>query len=254
MKKHTALLALSLLAALITLQSTQAAVILVDDFTSGSVIKTNQRLNEDEIDNGWEANGAGSPTSDWTITAGFLSNSSTVIDSVASEGGVGQVVSYGADANTAVTISFNYDIASGDNLYLHLWGLDGTYDLSTNGQIVNFQAVNGGIFFQDQDAAVTGHNFKIGQNAGGGANTALAILGGSGTYSNTIDIGSLNIAGVTTAGDFEYYMLGFARNEDGTAGTTSIDNLSFTSVPEPGAYAMLTGLTALVFVMLRRRR
>jgi hypothetical protein len=254
MKKHTTPLALSLLAALITLQSTQAADILVDDFSGTSVIKTNQRLNENEINAGWEANGAGPPTSDWTITGGFLSNSSTAIDNVASEGGVGQVVSYGADANTAVTISFNYDIGSGDNLYLHLWGLDGTYDPSTNGQIVNFQAINGGIFFQNGDAAVTGHNFKIGQNAGGGANTALASLGGSGTYSNTIDIGSLNIAGVTTAGDFEYYMLGFARNEVGTAGTTSISNLSFTSVPEPGTYALLAGLTGLVFVMLRRRR
>jgi hypothetical protein len=49
-------------------------------------------------------------------------------------------------------------------------------------------------------------------------------------------------------------MLGFGRDVGATAGTISIDNLSFTSVPEPGTYALLAGLTGLVFVMLRRRR
>jgi hypothetical protein len=129
--------------------------------------------------------------------------------------------------------------------------MDGTYEAATDSIVVNFSTLDGGLSWKDDDANVEAYALQ-----GGGANpgAALVTLSGSGTYSTTIDIGSLSIAGVTTAGDFEYYMLGFARNEVGTAGTTSISNLSFTSVPEPGTYALLAGLTGLVFVMVRRRR
>jgi hypothetical protein len=250
MKKHTAPLALSLLAALITLQSTQAAVILVDDFTSTSVDSHSGggRLIEDEINEGWDKNGSSS----WEIAGGVLTNSNTD-GAVASEGGVAQVFSYGADANTEVTLSFDYTLATGDKLYVHLWGIDGTYD-PISSQIVNHAVTDGTMTWSNQDEAVEAYNFSTGLSPNGNTATAFGSLTGIGTYSTTINIASLGVAGVANAGDFEYYMLGFARDVGGTPGTTSIDNLSFTSVPEPSTYAMLTGLTALVFVILRRRR
>ena len=245
MKKPKTLLALSLLAALITLQSTQAADILVDDFTSTTFTGDSGRLKENRIDLGWQTHWNGSISS-WGIGGGELTNSGAT-----QEGGFAQVFSHGADANTEVTFSFDYNVTADDTLSVHLWGMDGTYENGTDSRVVNFAVLGGGLYWMDEDANVEAYALQ-----GGGANpgAALVTLSGSGTYSTTIDIGSLSIAGVTTAGDFEYYMLGFGRDVGATAGTISIDNLSFTSVPEPGTYALLAGLTGLVFVMLRRRR
>ncbi|WPJ95680.1 PEP-CTERM sorting domain-containing protein [Coraliomargarita algicola] len=40
----------------------------------------------------------------------------------------------------------------------------------------------------------------------------------------------------------------------GTGNTVDIDNLTVSTIPEPGTYALLAGLTGLAFVMVRRRR
>jgi hypothetical protein len=248
MKNPTTLLALSLLVALITLQSTQAADILVDDFTSTSFTGDSGRLKETRIDLGWQTHWNGAISS-WAIAGEELTTASGA--STDQEGGVAQVFSYGADANTEATFSFDYNVTADDTLSVHLWGMDGTYEAATDSRVVNFAVLGGGLYWMNEDANVEAYALQ-----GGGANpgAALVTLSGSGTYSTTIDIGSLSIAGVTTAGDFEYYMVGFGRDVGTTAGTISIDNLSFTSVPEPSTYAMLAGLTGLVFVMVRRRR
>jgi hypothetical protein len=246
MKKHNTQLALPLLAALITLQSTQAANILVDDFSSTSVDSNagGGRLIENDINLGWDAHF----TSSWAITGGVLTNTNTTAGAVGSEGGVAQVFSYGPDANTEVTLSFDYDVTAGDTLYVQLWGIDGTYD-ATNSHVVNHEVTGGGMYWSNQDTAVEAYALQ-----GGGANpgAAMATLSGIGTFSTTINIADLGVSGVTTAGDFEYYMVGFARDIGATPGTTSIDNLSFTSVPEPSSTALL-GLGGLALILRRRK-
>jgi hypothetical protein len=250
MKNPTTLVALSLLVALITLQSTQAADILVDDFTSTSFTGDSGRLKENRIDLGWQTHWNGAISS-WAIAGEELTTASGT--STDQEGGVAQVFSYGADANTEVTFSFDYNVTADDTLSVHLWGIDGTYATDPgDSRIVNYAVLGGGMYWMDEDANVDAYALQ-----GGGATpgAALVTLSGSGTYSTTINIDGLGVAGVINAGDFEYYMLGFARDVGATAGTTSIDNLSFTSVvPEPGTYALLAGLTGLVFAMVRRRR
>ncbi|MEZ7957082.1 MAG: PEP-CTERM sorting domain-containing protein [Rubritalea sp.] len=50
----------------------------------------------------------------------------------------------------------------------------------------------------------------------------------------------------------DYYLIQFAQEEDGLAGTTSIDNFSITAVPEPSSTALL-GLGGLALIMRRRK-
>ena len=56
---------------------------------------------------------------------------------------------------------------------------------------------------------------------------------------------------VTFASNPTINHVGFGR-ENGASST--LTSFSLTTIPEPGAYALLAGLTGLVFVMLRRRR
>ena len=86
----------------------------------------------------------------------------------------------------------------------------------------------------------------------GGTASAVGVLTGSGTFDGDYFLPSLGIPGVSNAADIDFFSLGFSKLEDGLAGTTSIDNLSFsTSIPEPSSLILI--LLGGVFLLGRQR-
>jgi hypothetical protein len=213
--------------------------ILEDDFSTPGSPALGGRVAESNIDAGWMASWGPSNSSEWVVADGVMQNSATNTgaypNAIASEGALVQVVSHGADSNTAIKLSFDYDVSAGDTLYVHLWGLDSTNALDGN-WFANPQPCNGFIYDNtDRNAGLEAYSLKDGLNKAGGlvahSGQALAALTGSGTYSESISLADLGISGIATAGDFEYYLLSFGKQEDGAEGTTSIDNLRLASVP-----------------------
>jgi hypothetical protein len=219
----------------------RAADILVDDFSSGSFTLAN-RIYETLIDDGWIKNpGYGSVVeSEWTIADGVAKNASTVLgtnypSNTAAEVPMTQFFSGIASSARYVRFRFDYSVASGDTLCVHLWGYTGTV-VSASGNVSNPEAaLNGGSNNSEgsSGSGLDAFNLKDGATTGfGAASTAIAgPLTGSGSFETVINIKLLGIAGVEDAGDLSYYLISIAKDEDGTAGTTWVDNLSFTTDP-----------------------
>ncbi len=225
-KTWTGILGLAVMAVAV-----QAGVILEDDFSSGSFTHK-VRVYEVDIDNGWlSPMQTGVVTSEWEVVSGQMVNSATTPGNyptnMPAEGPLVQVVST-TETNAVLEVVFDYNVASGDQLYVHLWGLDGTYDMDAQ-WFANHQGGNGGLNpAENSDDGVIKYNLTDGSVAT--ASTPIPALTGSGTYSNSFNIAGLGIAGVNNTADFEYILVGFAKEEDGTAGTTWIDNLSISAV------------------------
>ena len=84
------------------------------------------------------------------------------------------------------------------------------------------------------------------------ASSISGELTGSGIFDKTFSVSALGIPGVTSVADLDYYVIQFAKEEDGTAGATSIDNVRLTAVPENSTCVLLgVGLAILSFA--RRR-
>ena len=262
--KNTMQVILLITVALFSLQSSQAATLIYSDtFDAASTPGSQFRIYENTINDGWQkAHAGGNVGSEWTISGGVASNSSALAatsypNSKAAEAPLYNFFSGAGTTETHINISFDYSVASGDKLYAHLWGMTGISD--DDGQIVsNIEgSANGNVTLNatagDTDELTT-YNLKDGAASGfGAASTALSgELTGTGTYSKTFSISGLGIAGVTTAADLDYYLIQFAQEEDGLAGTTSIDNFSITAVPEPSSTALL-GLGGLALIMRRRK-
>ncbi len=232
---------LCVLAVLLATVPAWAADILVDDFSSSSFSLAN-RMYETLIDGGWQkVQSYGSVTgSVWTIADGVVSNADTTASSgypsaVPAESPFMQVVSGVADSARYLRFSFDYSVASGDTLYAHLWGYTGTV-VSASGYLSNIEAGHSGNCNNEEQSSGSGldaFNLKDGATTGfGGASTAIAgPLTGSGSFETVINIKQLAIAGVEDAGDLSYYLVAIAKNEDGTAGSTWVDNLSLTTEP-----------------------
>ena len=262
MNKSFKLSAVALLLTIGTASVSQASiVILSDDFSSGSVTTT-FRAYESNIDTGWrKAPGYGSvQVSEWTIASGVAGNASTVAGSgypttQPSETPLINFFSAAGSTETHLRFEFDYNVTGGDKLYAHLWAITGTSDF--DGEFVsNIEgAHSGNVNTTNNSGELTAYNLKNGATGGiGGASQAISgELTGSGSFHKSFSIADLGISGVTTAGDIGYYLVQISKDEDGTAGNTSIDNFSLiANVPEPSAFAMF-GLVAAGLGFRRRK-
>ena len=188
----------------------------------------------------------------WDISSGVLTHSPVSPYGAADEALIGQIVDLTSFEGNSLTLSFDYNVATGNTLYAHLRGVDS----STTAWSMNLGAQNGNSW--DTNTGGTTYNLFDGltlPNSGtansGDADEAVSFAGGtSGSYSVTIDLSGYTVSDIS---DYGYLMLGFAANASADSAST-ISNLSLTVVPEPGTYALLGGLLALGHVMLRRRR
>lgn len=239
-----------------------AEVLLSDDFGSGSVTTT-FRAYESTIDTGWrKAPGYGSVVeSAWQISDGRVQNDSTVSGTgypttQPSESPLMSFISGGGTTETLLRFEFDYSVAAGDSLYAHLWGYTGTAG-TPGGFVSNIEGSHSGHMNVSENAAgstLDGFNLTTGATSGYG-NRSQAISGeltGTGTFSTTFRLSDLGISGVSTAGDLDYYLIQFGKDEDGLAGTTWIDNVRLTAtVPEPSSIAFL--IACVVGAIVRRR-
>ncbi|MEN8661866.1 MAG: PEP-CTERM sorting domain-containing protein [Lentimonas sp.] len=85
-------------------------------------------------------------------------------------------------------------------------------------------------------------------------NTGSATIGVLGAEQTIVGNGTDIPFTFTFNGSDQFIGLVFANVNITGGSTVDIDNLTVTTVPESGTYALLAGLTGLVSVMLRRRR
>ena len=209
-----------------------ATPLIDDDLSSGSVVLTGGRFREDDIDQGWRSRSGGGHDSAWVITNGVLQNASTNsgthYHACPAESSLVQV-----RGNTlggpSIQLSFDYDVGTNDILYVHFWGYTNSCDRDAD-IMANLDTCNGHYANYEGSTELDAFNLKDGATSfGGSPGNAIVSLTGSGSYTNTIDIPGLGIAGVDNLADFSYISLAFNRHEDGTHGTTTVDNVSVTT-------------------------
>lgn len=177
-----------------------------------SVTKDNQFYNR-----GWN--------SAWTVTGAGLSNASAANDNVG-EGAVAKCIDLTGLAESAaaqLTLSFDYTTAdAGEKLYVHLWGCV-DLDPSQNVGIMNLGASNGNAWVAVGTDIMDVYNLGkpdgvfTGIASGDGSDAAAILTGSTGAqaYSATFDLSTFSNA-PDAVSDYDYLVLGFAREVGGT--------------------------------------
>ncbi len=209
-----------------------------DDFSSGEISRGGGRFRESSIDLGWYTDNL----SAWVITNGVMQNAAT--------NSGGYPVAKPAEASLAqmftnpftgtdLTLSFDYNVGTNDQLFVHFWAAINTNDFVNNGNIIaNIEACNGThinderskhlnadnpLIFSELDVI----NLKNGATSfGGGSGDAVVALVGGGTSVTTVALADLGIPGVESMADLDFISVAFAKEEDGTPGITWVDNVS----------------------------
>jgi hypothetical protein len=181
---------------------------------------------------------------DWTITAG-----QAVADSQAGTG-FGQAFlksgfGTGWEGQTSLSLSVDWTTqGAGDTLEYAVVGFKNTGVLGEDLMSLSEGTVlTGATFYSTQGNA---SSFLP-----GGPTDVLDTIGsgilGSGTFT-----ASLTVAGTDLA-DYDALAIMFFSTIDGSGGQVTIDNVSLSSIPEPGACALLAGLGCLALLCFRRR-
>jgi hypothetical protein len=264
-KEYIQIMAVAGMACLTT--AVQGAI-LDDNFSSDSISSTvSTTFTQGHIGDGeWHQGGA------WSVSGGVLQATGDTDVATESEGAILQAVAVGPNTGTSLQLTFDYNLtAAGESLSVFLYGtnIETGFPDNTNGRMANLGHVaadgSGRMQYLELDAdnslvssvefvggatlsesAPTGY---LGQTPGTSYSYFAKLSGTiSGTFSQTVDLSAWGYA----VEDFDYINIAFAR--DAVAGSNvTIDNVVLTAIPEPGSYALLGGLLALGYVMVRRR-
>jgi len=249
MKKiHTLTIIASLMAV-----AAQAAVTIIDDDFSSSTAVVDTRFNKGDIDTDTWRGASGL----WTVSGGALTNAATA-------GGSTHLINSVSSIDTSlteVTLSFDYSVGAGTTLYFYSTLFTGEADASMSART----ALTNGTYWANDFSQGWGSNTGFSgpeYNLRGGstttsntANAVTSFLGGtSGTFSQTYDISEFG-GGPFSIADVSNVLAVFTINTGAAGdGAISMDNFNMTAIPEPGTYALLGGLLALGYVMVRGRR
>jgi len=244
MHKHTVNTAVGIgIMFLISSLSGFGASLIQSDFSSGTI---SGGVNHTSL-NQWGGNSTG-----WSITGGQLVNDTSLTNNNQREGSVGITVDpTGVGTGSKLYLGFDYDIAAGDTLYVHLRGFNATGGAITFSQ--NTGATNGNLWMGQ--AGGSGYNMRDGTlmptSSEQFASSRLVQLTGTGSYLTSIDLSSYPISEVS---DYEYITLAFANNSTVGGGGFIIDNVSLTTtLPEPSSM-LLFGFGALIARIARKKQ
>lgn len=159
-------------------------------------------------------------------------------------------------SETTLEVSFDYGTDGADTLTAHFWAVqNGATPTTSSNFITNNQGWINGNSGQNQDVSVGGYdtfNLLDGDTTPDGIDHITGHLNGTGTFTWSVDVSTLGIAGVSDVGDIDGFFFAIAGNETG-GGTSWVDNLSIvSSVPEPSSLVLL-GM-AMAGMSFRRRR
>ena len=241
-----------------------------DSFGTPGVPSLDGRVWDARLDTGWRATtGYGSPNSPslWSISAaagGRLENPANIDPTgngsqyTESESPVWQWWSNpdaGSNAETKISLSFDFGTGSGDALHAHLWVVQSGGAAGAQSFITNNEGWANGNSGQNQVSSAGGFvpfNLLNGSNAPANGSVSGALTG-TDTYTALFDLGALGIPGVSTVGDVDTFFIAFAANETG-GGTTWVDNVSVAAVPEASTSLLLAVGGMLIWCGRRRRR
>ncbi|MDF7826805.1 hypothetical protein P4B35_22450 [Pontiellaceae bacterium B12227] len=221
------------------------AILISDDFTSGSVANHN-RFRPNQLDT-W----GGFSSTLWNVSGETMNNAATATDRDG-EGGMGQVIKVSDKTTdtslTKLSLSFDYVVGTGSTLYLHLVGYK-TNGSPDAGEILANTGATGGSIQNQAETDYADMNLKDGSDPTGAPGNAIAFTG-SGTYSHTFDLTAYTWSADEAPGvsgsigsvvDFDLILAAFAANvtvTDGT-GAISVDNFTLEAVPEPAVLSFI---------------
>ena len=232
----------------VAIRDAETAQVILEDSFSGDTLTKDGVLNKDST--GWHA----ASNSAWADPPGVGNSwnyNTSNVGGATSDGALAQVVDLsgkGLTSESQLKVEFNFVSWGGttnDNIYVHLWGLiDNTAGASA--AVANLGAQNGNMWADAVNNGFSVTNLGDGSlmsviNDGGAAGAAIQLLNqapsDSTSLSDAINISTtidLSSYAVDTLAQYDYLVIGFARNPDvGTGNNLALYDVAVTATSEP---------------------